>query len=225
MASAIRVLIVDDACLYREGLATMLSHESWVAAVQAASDVAAALAALTSFGPEVVLLNMATVSAATILDSMVQLAPEVKVVALGVSEVEEELIPVAEAGVAGYLLRDQSLAELRQIVQSVARGETVCTPRTTAMLLSRVAALARTPRTRLAVPSPRLDLLTVREREVLQLIDDGLSNKEIARKLSIEVRTVKNHVHNILEKLQVHRRGEAAARMRSVLAPSGGPRD
>jgi DNA-binding NarL/FixJ family response regulator len=224
MVSTIRVLIVDDACLYREGLASMLSHESWVAALHAAGDAAAALASLTSFGPDVVLLNMATVNAASILDSMVQGAPNVKVVALGLSELEEELIPVAEAGAAGYLLRGQSLAELRQIVQSVARGETVCTPRTTAMLLRRVATLASTPRHRLAVPDPGLDLLTVREREILVLIDEGLSNKEIARRLSIEIRTVKNHVHNLLEKLQVHRRGEAAARMRSVLARSGAPR-
>jgi two-component system, NarL family, nitrate/nitrite response regulator NarL len=222
MTAAIRLLIVDDAALYREGLASVLSRETWVATVHVAADASAALAALTSVHPDAVLLNMATVGAAAVLASMLQVAPELKVVALGVREVEEELVAFAEAGVAGYLLRGQSLAELTEVVQSVARGETLCTPRTTAALLRRVATLAAGRHPVAHDPGP--DHLTAREREILLLIDQGLSNKEIARRLSIEVRTVKNHVHNILEKLQVHRRGEAAAVMRSAPAPSGARR-
>jgi DNA-binding NarL/FixJ family response regulator len=213
----IQLLIVDDACLYREGLASALGQESWVGAVCTAADMQAALGYLTSFHPNVVLLNMATAGSAAILAAMLRTVPSIRVVALGVRDVEDEVVACAEAGVAGYLLRQQSLAELAQVVQSVARGETLCTPRTTATLLRRVATLAAA---RPPVPTP--GYLTAREREILQLIDQGLSNKEIARRLSIEVRTVKNHVHNILEKLQVNRRGEAAARMRAVWAPHPG---
>jgi DNA-binding NarL/FixJ family response regulator len=93
----------------------------------------------------------------------------------------------------------------------VTRGEFLCSPGTAATLLRRVAALAAERHT--ADNGARL---TPREQQVVRLIDEGLSNKEIARRLSIEVRTVKNHVHSILEKLQVRRRGEAAARMRAV---------
>jgi len=92
------------------------------------------------------------------------------------------------------------------------RGEAVCSPRVAGALLRRIAALATDGRSD-RVPAH----LTKREREIMGLIDEGLSNKEIAKRLRIEVATVKNHVHNILEKLQVHRRGEAAARVRAAL--------
>ena len=115
----------------------------------------------------------------------------------------------AEAGAAGYLLRSDPLVELVAVIGSVARGETRCSPRVAAALLRRVATLSHERRHQ-AEPTR----LTAREREVLQLVDDGLSNKQIARRLSIELRTVKNHVHHILEKFQVHRRAEAAARFR-----------
>jgi DNA-binding NarL/FixJ family response regulator len=91
-------------------------------------------------------------------------------------------------------------------LESATRGEALFSPRMAASLLRRVAALAATQ------PSPSAQVrLTPRERDIMRLLDEGLSNKEIAQRLGIEVATVKNHVHNILEKLQVHRRGEAAA--------------
>src|SRR5439155_827652 len=107
--------------------------------------------------------------------------------------------------------REASIDDLVTVIESVARGEAICSPRVAAGLLRRVAALAAGHGGDL----PRAQL-TNREREIVRLIDNGLSNKEIARALGIEVATVKNHVHNILEKLQVHRRGEAAARVRGT---------
>jgi DNA-binding NarL/FixJ family response regulator len=210
----IRLLIIDDTCLYREGLAAVLGLEAWVSAVETAGDQDDGLRQLDDFRPSVVLLNMATVGSAGILNTVVRTAPDVRVVALGVSETDDEVIAHAEAGIAGYLLRRQSLADLVAVVQSVAHGETLCTPRVVAALLRRVATLAAERRS-----SAEPARLTAREREILELVDEGLSNKEIARRLSIEVRTVKNHVHNILEKLQVHRRGEAAAMLRAARAP------
>ena len=213
MTETIRLLIIDDTCLYRDGLAAVLGREAWVSATRTAADEHGALRHLSGFEPDVVLLNMATVDSAVILDAVVRTSPAVRVVALGVSEDEDEVIACAEAGVAGYLLRRQSLDDLVAVVQSVARGETLCTPRTAATLLRRIATLAAERRWP-AEPAR----LTAREREILGLIDQGLSNKEIARRLCIEVRTVKNHVHNILDKLNVHRRGEAAAVMRAARA-------
>jgi DNA-binding NarL/FixJ family response regulator len=119
-------------------------------------------------------------------------------------------VACAAAGVSGYVLHDEPHEELMKAVLAVARGEIWCPPRVAAVLMRRMGPHGSTPDMPLGTAR-----LTVREREILALIDGGLSNKEIARKLSIEVRTVKNHVHNLLEKLRVHRRGEAVALLRS----------
>jgi two-component system nitrate/nitrite response regulator NarL len=211
--SLIRVLVVDDTRLCREGVARILAGEPWVASVATADGMEAALDRIGGFFPDVVLVNMATAGSIAVLGAIAA-APHPPVVVIGVSEREDEVVACAEAGVAGYLLREGSLEDLRATVQSVARGETLCSPRVAATLLRRVASLAAERQS-----WARRSHLTGREREILGLIDQGLSNKQIAQRLSIEVRTVKNHVHSILEKLQVHRRGEAAARMRAAHAP------
>jgi DNA-binding NarL/FixJ family response regulator len=142
--------------------------------------------------------------------------PDACVIALSVEETDEELIACAEAGVAGFVRRDAAFDELTTTISSVVRGELPCSPQTAAILLRRIAQLAA-ERRRVTVTAR----LTPREREIVRLIDDGLSNKEIAGRLHIELATVKNHVHNILEKLQVHGRLEAAAHLRGD-ATSGG---
>jgi DNA-binding NarL/FixJ family response regulator len=144
-------------------------------------------------------------------------APDARIVALGISGEEADVLPLAEAGIAGWLTREASVEDLCETVASAAAGEAVCSPRIAASLLRRVAALAADRRL-----GPTATPLTRRQREILALIDEGLSNKEIARRLSIELATVKNHVHNILEKLQVRRRAEAAALVRE---PVRQPRD
>jgi two-component system nitrate/nitrite response regulator NarL len=132
--------------------------------------------------------------------------PEVQVLALAIDDTDESVVAWAEAGVAGFVTRDTSLDGLMGAVESVAQGGTSCSPRATAALLRRLASLAEVRR--------RVDRggqLTPREREIVALIDQGLSNKQIASELQIEIATVKNHVHSVLEKLQVQRRGAAAA--------------
>jgi two-component system, NarL family, nitrate/nitrite response regulator NarL len=206
-----RVLLIDDMRIYLEQLAWSLRRERWINEVMAFNDLQGALGFLIKGAVDMVLLNMTTAGSVTMVGAIARIGQQVPVIALGMPEVEEHVIACAEAGVAGYVPKGGSFADLLVVMQSVARGETVCSPRMAAMLLRRVAMLADQQQTH---PST---LLTPREREVLALIQQGRSNKEIARRLSIEVRTAKNHVHNIFAKLQVRSRGEAAARAELVL--------
>ena len=204
----IRALVVSDIRLYREGLAAALSAGGRCEVVATAPTGFAALEATEAHRPDVVLLDLALVDAGDAVAHLAAVDPPVKVVALGVREVPSEVIALAEAGVAGYVTRDATLEELVDVVESVARGEMVCSPRIAALLLHRVAAArGRDPRDN--------DLrLTPRENEIVALIDEGLSNKQIGQRLSIEVATVKNHVHSILDKLGVEGRAAAAAHVR-----------
>jgi DNA-binding NarL/FixJ family response regulator len=206
-----RVLIVAHIRLYREGLTAMLQGERRIDVVGTATGADEAVAALQACRPDVVLLDTAIPDNVWIVRALVAAVPGTKVVALAVPEVEREVLACAEAGVAGYVTREGSVEDLVAAVESVARGEMVISPRMAATLLQRVATLALEQS-----PAAIEARLTTREVEILDLIDQGLSNKEIARRLTIELSTVKNHVHNILEKLNVTRRGEAAARARAA---------
>lgn len=204
-----RVLIVDAIRVRREGLACSLGG-GWVEAVATARDLEESLRYVRDFHPEVVLFDVTMRDSANAIRAVVAADPKSKVIAFGVTEAEEDILACAEAGVAGYLLCGGSLEDLRALMQSVARGEMPCSPQIGAALLKRVGKLA-TERGEL-----ERDELTSREREILELVDEGASNKEIAQRLRIEVGTVKNHVHNILGKLKVRRRSEASAVARRV---------
>jgi two-component system nitrate/nitrite response regulator NarL len=209
--SMIRVLVVAGVRFYRDGIAAALSADPRFGVVGGAADVPEAATAFASLAPDVVLLDLAGADGPGHVRALLARAPAARIVALGVQEAEDDVLPLAEAGVAGYVTRDGSVDDLLATVESVAAGETICSPRITATLLRRVALLARDRHAQES--NPERDL-TSRERQIVALIDEGLSNKEIATRLRIELATVKNHVHNILEKLRVHRRGEAAAAVR-----------
>jgi two-component system, NarL family, nitrate/nitrite response regulator NarL len=129
---------------------------------------------------------------------------------LGLPETDEAVLAYAEAGIAGYVSRDGSVQDLVTAIEGAVKGELRCSPRLAGTILRRLAWRAAVG----GDVSPRTTL-TSRETEIVRLIDQGLSNKEIAVRLGIEVATVKNHVHNLLDKLRVHRRSEAAARLRA----------
>jgi two-component system, NarL family, nitrate/nitrite response regulator NarL len=203
----VQVFIVADVSVHRVGLRELLEREPCIHVIGAAPTVPESIAEISDLAPDVVLLDVAGENRVAAITALVHAIPGVKVIACAVPETEQDVIPCAEAGVAACLPRETPLAELGATIERVASGESIASPRVAAMLLRRVATLA-------ARSSPE-GRLTAREGEILELIDDGLSNKQIARRLSIELSTVKNHVHNILEKLQVHRRYEAAARMRA----------
>jgi DNA-binding NarL/FixJ family response regulator len=158
---------------------------------------------------------MATPESHAAVRDIESLTPASRVVALGVADVEADVLACAEAGVAGYVRREGSLEDLVVAVEGVARGEMLCSPELAGSLWRRVAVLSANQQ----VASNVADL-TRREREVVRLIDHDLSNKEIARQLGIGVATVKNHVHNLLDKLHVNTRAQAAACARvGSLAP------
>jgi two-component system, NarL family, nitrate/nitrite response regulator NarL len=210
-----RIFVLAEIRLYRDGLTDVLRREPGIEIVGAAGSWEEAAPLLRSLRPEIVVVDMATTGGLHLVGAIRALEPTPKVVALAVPDAEDEVLACAAAGVSGYVTREDSLETMVAAIQSVARGELLCTPRMAAVLFDRVRTLMRDR------PELGTDELTPREREVLGLIGDGLSNKAIAQRLRIELPTVKNHVHNILEKLRVHRRADAAARFRaSAAAPS-----
>jgi two-component system, NarL family, nitrate/nitrite response regulator NarL len=212
-----QILIVCDVRLYREGLAQSLTSDGRVRVLGCAISVADALAQIRETPPDVVVLDVAIRNSLDLPRAMQATAPATRVVAFALHDVEHDVLQCAEAGIAGYVPRDGSLSDLVHAIEGAVRGEVICSPRTAATLFRRLASLSSQ-----SVPAGEDSVLTAREIQIVELIDQGLANKEIAQLLSIGTATVKNHVHHILEKLQVTRRAEAAARLRTVLAKRRG---
>jgi two-component system, NarL family, nitrate/nitrite response regulator NarL len=208
-SATVPVLILAEVGVYRDALAHSLGRHTRIDVVGVAADLEEALAGVGQAGPEILLVDTRMPAGTSAVQALVAAAPDVRVVALAVAEDQREVIAFAEAGASGYVPLDGSIEDLVAVIESVSRGETLCSPRAAATLFRRVAALARESRR-----EPVEARLTARELDVLRLIEEGRSNKEIARALSVELSTVKNHVHNILEKLNVDSRTEAAARAR-----------
>jgi two-component system, NarL family, nitrate/nitrite response regulator NarL len=212
-ANRARIFVLSDVRLCREGLAWSLSQRPEVEMVGAAAPSAAALAQVASSAPTAVLLDFAMAEALDLSKELNRLIPEVKVIAFAASEVDDELIACAEAGIVGFVTRDASVDDLVDAIWNALRGEVICSARVSGLLFQRVAALSGATQ----APS-NMRPLTRRECEIAKLVNEGMSNKEIARSLRIASATVKNHVHNILEKLQVSRRSAAAAILRGAVS-------
>lgn len=197
------IVIAAEVRLYRDGLATALAARPGFDVVATAANAAECLDRSAALSPTLVLLETAMPGA---LAAARTLAATTRVLALALPEELDEVVACAEAGMAGYVTRDASLDQLVAAIDAAARGELLTSPRMAAQLLQRVADLAGALRG--SSDAPRL---TGRELEIVDLIDAGFSNKQIAGRLSIQISTVKNHVHNILEKLGVERRTDAAS--------------
>jgi two-component system, NarL family, nitrate/nitrite response regulator NarL len=202
-------MILGEVGLYRDALARLLQEGESFQVMGVAARVDEALGTLEEDRPDIILVDTRMPGSVDVMYALAAAAPDVKLVALAVPEVEDEVIAFAEAGASGYVTVDGSVEDLADVIAALSRGETLCSPEVAATLFHRVATLARERRL-----EPIEGRLTTRELEVLRLIEEGLSNKGIASALSIELPTVKNHVHAILEKLNVPRRTEAAARAR-----------
>jgi two-component system nitrate/nitrite response regulator NarL len=210
----IEVFIVAEVRLYREGLAHALEWADSLRVVGTAARSPELRTVLATRPQAVVLLDVAGINGTGGVLTLLAANPAARIVALGVAEHEPEIIACSEAGAAGYVTQDESIAELVATIQSVARDELPCSPRIAAALNRRVAALAAERRS--AAIHGRLSR---REMEVAKLIDQGLSNREIAHRLCIQLATAKNHVHNILEKLGVRSRDDVTAWARQQLDP------
>ena len=207
-----RVLVVSAVALYRDGIADGLVRRAkieWIGTAASASE-ALALASDEPGASPVVILDMAMDEAPAVARD---LARSMRVLAVAVPSREQDVIACAEAGVAGFLTTEAPLDDLLEALRSISRGDTLCSPWTAGVLLRRVNALARARQ--LSISSAAL---TARELEIVDLLERGLSNKQIAQRLCIELPTVKNHVHHILDKLGVRRRAEVGAVMRRRVA-------
>jgi DNA-binding NarL/FixJ family response regulator len=202
----IRVLIVAAVRLYGDGIAASLGRIERLAVVGTARSRVEALDLVARRTPDVLVLDAATGESIDLVRTLQTTVPTLKTLAFGVEGHEREIIAFAEAGVAGYVPSDAPIEALTSAIAGVMKGDLVCPPLVAATLLRHVGTNSAGPRP----ARPAVDL-TARELEVLSLIDAGLSNKEIAGRLHIEVATVKNHVHHLLEKLHVTSRAEAAA--------------
>lgn len=216
-----RVYLISSMTLHREGLAEVLARRDGIEIVGTGADPnALPLTMIAATGAErtIIILDAGGLDVAEVAPRLAG-ASRAPVLAINVPARERDVIACAEAGVACCLTPEASIDDLVAAVASVARGEAPCSAWTAAVLTRRVAALACEQHAAAEVaPVPASPIatsrLTVRELQVVDLVEQGLSNKEIARQLCIELPTVKNHVHRILEKLGVRRRADAAAMIR-----------
>jgi DNA-binding NarL/FixJ family response regulator len=203
----VRVVIVADVRLYRDGLTATLSVYPSLDVIGSASSPAEALSLIQTARPEVTVIDMAMPGSFSLLRSLRSEASETRPVAFAIDEDVTTIIECAEAGAAGYVPVDASIDDLAHAIRRAAAGELLCPPRVAAELFRRIADVSDR-----RVPAGDLGAeLTCREREVLDLLRPGFSNKAIASALNISQSTVKNHVHHLLEKLQVGSRQQAAA--------------
>jgi DNA-binding NarL/FixJ family response regulator len=207
----INLLIVHEFPLMCNIIASVLDSEPDIKVVGCASSVDGAIDQVIQNDVNSVLVSTRLPEQGTIrlTNLLVQKAPSVKVLILGITESREGVLDYVESGAAGYVLKESSLSDLLTTIRAVHRGQSLVSPEIAATLIQRVSEFARAFSQAGLTPPDSLNL-TSREFEVLELLSANLTNQEIAERLVIETGTVKNHVHNILNKLGVGSRDEAA---------------
>lgn len=210
----IRVLLVDDQALFREGLRQILSLQPGLAVVGEAPDGAEALGQVKALAPDVVLmdLRMPVLGGVEATRRLRALHPPSRVIVLTTFDDDEEVFEALRAGALGYLLKDAPAARLVEAIHAAARGESFLQPSIAAKVVAEFSRLAPLR----PAPDPAIHSLSERERGVLRQLASGKSNKEIAVALDLAEGTVKNHMTNILGKLGVLDRTQAALRGREL---------
>jgi DNA-binding NarL/FixJ family response regulator len=203
----VRVMIVDDQELFRRGLAMLLAAEDDIDVVGEAADGSEATGLAAAIAPDVILMDvrMPHQSGIEACIEIKSVDPSAKIVMLTMSDEEADLYDAIRNGASGYLLKDASIDQVAEAVRVVADGQSLISPSMAVKLLDEFKAMSRSGGRDDAL-NPKL---TPRELEVLNLVAHGLANRDIAKELFISENTVKNHVRNILEKLQLHSRMEA----------------
>ena len=205
----LRVAILADVRLYREGLTRLLASNDALSIIHVSSFDPTFLVKFEHDPPEVVLLEAGAACQTSIVQDLSARAPSTKFVAYGVTDEASQALRCAEVGVNAFVPAEANGDELARTILSLRSGEFNCSPKVAALLMRRVRSLAQGI---VGGDAPQ-DRLTARELGIVSFIAEGLSNKEIASRLGIELSTVKNHVHHILEKLHVTRRSQAVARV------------
>jgi DNA-binding NarL/FixJ family response regulator len=202
----VRVLVVDDQELFRRGLIMLLSGDTDIEVVGEAADGITATELATTTAPDVILLDvrMPRRTGVEACRAIKEAVPATKIIMLTVSDEEADLYESVKNGASGYLLKDSSIEEVAQAVRVVSEGQSLISPSMAVKLIDEFKQMSKPEREQ----GPALKL-TERELEVLRLVAKGLNNREVAKELFISENTVKNHVRNILEKLQLHSRMEA----------------
>jgi DNA-binding NarL/FixJ family response regulator len=200
-------MVVSPVLLYREGLAASIAADGRLHAI-AITDPANALSEVRIRGPQALLVDVTTHESLAMARHFKSQVKDVVVVGFGISNSPAAALACAEAGLAGFVDENGSIDALVETTLSALRGELCCSPRIAALLCDRLASLANKIESQ-----GDAGTLTPRELEIASLVSRGLSNKEIAMDLRIGPATVKNHVHNILDKLNVKRRAAIASQI------------
>lgn len=220
----IKVIVFSDIKIYCDGLSRILANTKPIEIIAAESNLDDAVLKIKQDSPDVILLDMTMVDSSQIAHKAMALFPDAKIVALAVPENEDNIVECAEVGIAGYVAREASLDELIDTVIGAKKGEFCCPPKIAAYVFKKFHDIAcgvcRPNHTQISRdPGNLLTVLTKREQQIFNLMACGLSNKLISRDLNIEVSTVKNHVHNILVKLDVKNRAGAISLLYGASAP------
>jgi DNA-binding NarL/FixJ family response regulator len=210
LIAAKRVVIASSVRLVREGLAASLRDRDGIIVIDAVNLGPDGIARVAAIAPDVVLVDLGHGDPREVTRLLKIACPEAKLVAFALAEIDDDVFACAAAGFSCYVARESGAEDLYRVLMDAAGGRMNCAPHITAAMFSRLSDLLQRRPTHVALPA-----LTMRESEILALAEEGRSNKEIARQLRISSATVKNHIHNILLKLHVGRRGEAVARLRT----------
>jgi DNA-binding NarL/FixJ family response regulator len=206
----LRILLIEDNRILRDGIKAMLNKQADLRVVAATGGNHDTLLQVRTSKPHVVLIDLGLrnengIRTVTILTKEM---PQIKVIGMGLIPSQQDIVEFVEAGAAGFILKDATVADVLDTIRAVASGTKILPPLLTGSLFSHVVNHALTKGKRSIANAVRM---TKREREVIVLIAEGLSNKEIASRLNLSTYTVKSHIHNILEKMALHSRLEIAA--------------
>jgi len=204
-----RILIIEDNRVLRDGLTIMLNGQADMRVVATIGSSNNVLLKASQTKPHVILLDVGlkNFNELSVVESVRKNLPEAKVIGMGFVPSQSDIVEFVEAGASGFILKDATVKEFLGTIRSVAQGEKVLPPSLTDSLFSHVVEIALKKR---KGKIPNAVRMTKREREIIVLIADGLSNKEIAQRLNIATHTVKSHVHNVMEKLALHSRLQIA---------------
>ena len=207
----VRVVLADDQALMRMGFRMVLEAEEDIAVVGEASDGTSALAQAKALHPDVILMDvrMPGMNGIEATERIARECPGTRVLILTTFDLDEYAFAGLRAGASGFLLKDTRPTELAEAIRTVASGEAVVSPRITQRMLEMFASSLPNSGTPAQASDPRIDSLTPREKEILVLMSQGMSNAEIAEHLVVSATTVKTHVGNVLAKLDVRDRVQA----------------